>query len=524
MTGRTATRLCAAAFGLVAVACTGPAPPVSSSLDPPEAAHDGPVEEPAEPNETGTSVDAVPKPTDPPDVTASSSPSSSVVPVDGGPSDEMRAIDVEWVATMSGPSNNDEFDGVAVGLDGSVFVTGQFVESTTIAGIDFVSRGKADIPFARFDDEGELLWAASFGGIGEDNFFDVDADDAGVIATGYFEGVVEFGDVTIEAAGDTDCVVASFGNDGDVNWVSTFGGVGPDGCNEVTIAADGSIVTSVDTVGGWTVDGVDLSSVDVRDTVLLQLDRSGRLDWARAVGGPGTQRGKSIGVGAGGMIVFGGDTRGDLLIADSVIERPGRGFDAWLSAWTPQGELLWTQTWGGPGDDLSKGVAVSDDRVYAIGPFEREMSVGDTVLSSRGGIDLAVIGFDMAGDVEWATTIGAEANLPGAEVILSGSGGVIVPGTPLDGVTFSSADGSIADVDTTGAATAWIAEYDAEGNVVAVAPIPGTLDANASEIDRYGDRLLVDMVIRGIGNTTPGGTLDTDGKDASIWSLRWPDR
>lgn len=136
----------------------------------------------------------------------------------------MRAIDVEWVATMSGPSNNDEFDGVAVGPDGSVFVTGQFVDSTTIAGIDFVSRGKADIPFARFDDEGELLWAASFGGIGEDNFVDVDADDAGVIATGYFEGVVEFGDVTVEAAGDTDCVVASFGNDGDVNWVSTFGG------------------------------------------------------------------------------------------------------------------------------------------------------------------------------------------------------------------------------------------------------------------------------------------------------------
>ena len=77
---------------------------------------------------------------------------------------------------------------------------------------------------------------------------------------------------------------------------------------------------------------------------------------------------------------------------------------------------MWTRTWGGPGDDLSKGVAVSDDRVYAIGPLVREMSVGDTVVSSRGGIDLAVIGFDMAGDVEWATTIGAEANLPGAEV------------------------------------------------------------------------------------------------------------
>ena len=122
VTGRTATRLCATAFGLVAVACSGPAPSASSSLAPPESAHDGPAETPAEPKEAATSVDAVPEPTDPPDVTSSPSPNSSAVPVDGGPSDEMRVIEVEWVATMSGPSNNDEFDGVAVGLDGSVLV------------------------------------------------------------------------------------------------------------------------------------------------------------------------------------------------------------------------------------------------------------------------------------------------------------------------------------------------------------------------------------------------------------------
>lgn len=452
-------------------------------------------------------------------------PSSSVASADDGPSDDLGAIDVEWAATMSGPSNDDEIDGVAVGQDGSVFVTGQFVGSTTLAGVDLVSRGKADIPFARFDADGELLWATSFGGNGEDNFFDVDADDAGVIATGWFEGVVEFGEITVESAGASDCVVASFTNDGDVNWVSTFGGAGPDGCNEVTIAADGWIVTSIDTVGGWTVDGADLSSVDVRDTVLLRLDRSGRLDWARGVGGAGTQRGKSIGVGPDGMIAFGGETRGDLVIADSVIERPGERFDAWLSAWTPEGDLLWAQTWGGAGDDLSKGVAVSDDRVYAVGPFEGEMTVGDTVVSSGGGVDLAVIGFTPAGAVEWATTIEAEANLlPGAEVVLSASGGVILPGTPLAGVTFSSANGSVADIDTTTGAAAWLAEYDSDGNVVAVAPIPGTMNVNPSEIDRYDDRVLLDIVIRGNANSTPAGTLTANGKDASIWSLRWPIR
>lgn len=426
---------------------------------------------------------------------------------------------------MSGPTNSDEFDGVAAGADGSVFVTGRFVGNAALAGADLVGVDRADVPVARFAADGDLLWATSFGGSGEDNFFDIDADAAGAVATGYFEGVVDFGGFTVEAVGATDCVVASFDNDGTVEWVSTFGGPGPDGCNEVTLGSDGSITTSIDTVGGWDAEGVEIEASDDRDTVLLRLDRNGRLQWSRSVGGDNTQRGKSIAVNDAGLVVFGGDTAADLVIGDTVFERPGAGRDAWVTAWTPAGELLWTRVWGGAGKDLSKGLAVSDDRIYAVVPFEGRIRVGDDVLTSRGGNDLAVIGLDMSGEVDWVTTIGAETPISGGEVVLSSHGGVIVPGAPLPTATYSSADGSVLVLDTADRANAWLAEYDRDGMVVAVSPIPGTAGANPSEIDRIGDRVIVDIVVRGDANTIPDGTpISTNGKDASVWMLNWDRR
>ena len=82
---------------------------------------------------------------------------------------------------MSGPSNKDEFDGVAAAPDGSVYVTGKFERAVTLGGVRLESAGAADIPFARFDSRGELSWAKRFGGPGEDNLFDIDANADGAV-------------------------------------------------------------------------------------------------------------------------------------------------------------------------------------------------------------------------------------------------------------------------------------------------------------------------------------------------------
>ena len=190
-------------------------------------------------------------------------------------------------------------------------------------------------------------------------------------------------------------------DDGSVRWARALGGPYRDGCNEVTVAADGAVVTSLDTEGGWTPPGGSpIPRLVGPDTLLVRLGADGVVRWTRRVGGPGYQRGKSIAVGPDGSIDFGGDTPVD-----------GLGRQAWLSRWTSGGTQRWMKRWGGPGDDLAKGVFDDGRSVWAVGPV---------------GPDLAVKRFSLGGTLLWTATVTGDA--AGAEIIGAPGGGILFGG------------------------------------------------------------------------------------------------
>jgi hypothetical protein len=407
---------------------------------------------------------------------------------------------------MSGPSEQDEIDGVAAGRDGSVYITGKFERSTTIGGRTLTSAGAADIPFARFDAAGRALWAQRFGGTGEDNLFDVDGAPAGgAVGTGWFEGTVRFGGVTLTSAGASDCVIVSVADDGDVRWARALGGPQRDGCNEVTVEPDGSVVTSIDTEGGWTPPGLaPIGPLRGQDTLLLRLRPDGTPHWLRRVGGPGAQRGKSLAVAADGSIVFGGDTRGELRPGGPALPMQGAGRDAWFGRWSATGALQWAKLWGGPGDDLVKGLAVDGSRIYAVGPFTATVDVAGTPLSAGTGDDLAVTRFGPDGRLAWATAVTATSSLAGVEVVTAPDGGVLFGGTRVAGMRFRPANGAAVPLDERDGGIGWLAAYRPDGSVAFARTLAGTVEGRPGELARRGQRVYLDVVLRGGGNTGAG--------------------
>jgi hypothetical protein len=428
---------------------------------------------------------------------------------------------VRWARAMSGPSEQDEIDGVAAGRDGSVFVTGKFERSTTIGGRTLTSAGAADIPFARFDAAGRTLWAQRFGGTGEDNLFDVDGAPAGgAVGTGWFEGTVQFGGVTLTSAGASDCVIVSVADDGSVRWARRLGGPRRDGCNEVTVAADGSVVTSIDTEGGWTPPGLSpIAALSGPDTLLVRLRPDGTPQWLRRVGGPGAQRGKSLAVAPDGSIVFGGDTRGELRPGGAAVPMRGAGRDAWFGRWSPAGDLQWTKLWGGPGDDIVKGLATDGARIYAVGSFTGTVDVGGASLSAGTGDDLAVVRFGTDGSLVWATSVTATSSLLGAEVVTAPDGGVLFGGTRAAGMRFRPVSGTPVALDEQDGGIGWLAAYRPDGSVGFARTIAGTVEGRPGELARSGRRIFIDVVLRGSGNTGAGTPLPAAGKDASVWAI-----
>jgi hypothetical protein len=459
-------------------------------------------------------------PSDPPaDGTEPAPPSTT----DGGATVEPSASTepvvptAAWAVTMTGPSNEDEIDGIAASPDGSLWITGKYEASVQLVGEPLASVDRADIPLARVDADGTLLWARSIGGPGEDNLFDIDADADGAVGTGWFEGTLEIDGVALESAGSTDCVVASFDLEGELRWARSFGGPGPDGCNEVVVGTDGAVTTSLDTAGGWTIDGFEVGTDAGRETVLLRLDPEGELTWARVVSGPGAQRGKALAIDDDGEVAFGGDTVGPVEIGGSSTSVPGRRADAWLSRWTDAGELRWVRTWGGPGADLAKGVAFAGAETVVIGPFEGAIELGDAVLDAGTGPDLVVASFDPEGTVAWVGALGFETLPPGAEMTALDDGAVAfaVPGDPALTSTEPGEAPRPVDVD----ASALLVRWGADGGLLAIDPIVASGSALPDEIARAGSRLYVDVVIRGEVEL-PGGELVTASrKDGSAWAI-----
>jgi hypothetical protein len=427
-----------------------------------------------------------------------------------------------WARTMSGPTNEDEFDGIAT-ADQSVYVTGKFEGTATLGGQTLTSAGAADIPFARFDTLGRTLWVQRFGGPGEDNLFDVDATAEGAVATGWFAGTVSFGGVTLTSAGPSDCVVVALRPDGTTRWARAIGGPARDGCNEVTVGANGTVTTSIDTQGGWRLpDGTALPqfAVAAADSVLVRLGANGTPVWMRPVGGPGAQRGKSLAVAPDGSVAFGGDTIGPLTVGGTSRAVPfPASRDAWLSRWSPAGALEWVDTWGGPGDDLAKGIADDGRTVTYAGPFTGTIAVGSSSLTAGTAADTLVAQRDPAGAVRWATSVSADTELDGVEVVAAPDGGVLFGSQTAAGLHFGAAHGAGRDVDPRDGGTAWLAHYGPDGSVRFARIIAGTAFGRVGELDRDGNRVYLDVTLRGPDNTINGRALPTQGKDASVWML-----
>jgi hypothetical protein len=286
----------------------------------------------------------------------------------------------------------------------------------------------------------------------------------------------------------------------------------------VVVSDDGSITTSMDTAGGWDSPAGRVGTTSAREVVLLRLDADGEDRWAGLVSGPAAQRGKSLAVADDGTVALGGDATGDVQIGDLTAPLPGARADAWVSLWSPDGEPLAVTAWGGRGADIAKGLAFGADGLWAVGQFEGQLELGGVEVDAGEAADLAVVRLDLERDLAptWVGSVRAELPLAGAEVTSAPDGGVLF-GTPVQpGTELAAADGTSTEVEGDGAAA--LVWWSPDGAVRAWG-VDGTATLGSDEIARAGDRVYLELVIRGEGNVAAGEPLVADAKDGSVWAL-----
>lgn len=321
-----------------------------------------------------------------------------------------------WVKPIQSPGE-ETARSVTTDRYNNILVTGSFSNTATFApGVTLTSAGNMDIFLAKYDPEGHLLWVRQAGGAGPEDFaFKVAVNNRGqAFITGLFTEEATFAPgVTLTSAGDTDMFLAKYDTDGNLLWAQQAGGVDHEEGVGVSIGADGKVyVAGIFAATATFAPGVDLTSAGEWDGFFAVYNTHGKLLLAKGVGGPGFDEGYAAVRNKRGDIVLVGAFENDATFAPGATLTSAGDTDAFLATYDPTGNLRWAISLGGPEFDQAREVTVRQSGdIYLGGRFRSTAFFAPGVSrTSLGGDDIFVARYTLNGDLRWVKQAGGLGN------------------------------------------------------------------------------------------------------------------
>jgi hypothetical protein len=114
---------------------------------------------------------------------------------------------------------------------------------------DFTSNGSVDGYAAKFDSNGNLVWAKQLGGSGSDIAYSITTDSSGnVLVGGSFAGNIDIdgdGNNDFTSNGSDDGYAAKFDSNGNLVWAKQIGGSSNDRAYSITTDSSGNVLVGV---------------------------------------------------------------------------------------------------------------------------------------------------------------------------------------------------------------------------------------------------------------------------------------
>jgi hypothetical protein len=282
-------------------------------------------------------------------------------------------------------------------LGGSDDEQGYFIRETQdtgfiIAGYTLSSgAGKKDIYLVKTSASGVPMWEKTFGGLEDEEGYSVhETSDGGFIIVGK---ALSFG------LGNWDVYVIRTNSTGDTLWTRTYGSTADDiGLSGIETPDGGFIIVGYTSVAG------------TRDVYIIKTDTLGDTLWTKIYGGSNWEMGYSVLTTVDRDYVVLGHTNSF-----------GAGlYDIYMIKTNSQGDSLWTRTYGGTSSEYGYSIQTTSDAGYII--------AGRTNTFGAGDIDAYMIKTNPEGDTLWTRTFGGLNQEIGRSAHQTSDGGYILAG------------------------------------------------------------------------------------------------
>ncbi len=313
--------------------------------------------------------------------------------------------------------NTSQDKGLSLSLDSfnNVIFTGSFqgtvdFDFDLIDTANLVTTGNTDIFISKLDQDGEFIFARSFGGTGFDSVKDINLDtNNSIYTTGAFQNTVDFDPDLVDiynltTAGSEDMFISKLDQNGDFLWAHKIGSTGGESAKSVTTDTFNNVYITA----GFSntidfdpdpVEVFNLTSFGSDDALVLKLDQNGDFVWVKQLGGLSSEQGETISIDSNNNLYITGymDGLGDF--------DPGVGtFNLdilndhyiFISKLDQDGNFVWAKQVGGSFFDLSKDATLDlQNNLYLTGYFfnTADFDTSEDVfnLTSQGSVDIFIL-------------------------------------------------------------------------------------------------------------------------------------
>lgn len=373
---------------------------------------------------------------------------------------------IAWLVNI-GDKDATNTKGLTVDSQGNIIIAGQFRSvneacvfgSTNTTGtnptISLTSAGVQDAYLAKYDTNGNLLWAYDIGeGTGDDRAFGVTTDtDNNIFVGGYFASTT----FTIRGAAGTltkttgnttggDAYLVKYSSDGTYQWHHHFssatyarnlGGMAPAPNNGVYIGID--FTTSVSVVG--TDPLITKSAIGTKAMAIFRINSDGSINWSTVVRGSTTlgnvfnannyasdTEGNLYAIGGGNTTINFENADGQ--VGDTITTALSN-IDGWIARYNPAGVVEWANLISSNGEDKALGVSQRNGVVSVVGyigstAFLPSYSIRRDTLANGGSQDIYLVNYNTDGHYLGSTRLGGSSNDEASSVAITPDGNSII--------------------------------------------------------------------------------------------------
>lgn len=342
----------------------------------------------------------------------------------------LQAQTPDWIwAEPLGGSYSDEVSQIAADSAGNSYITGSYIGDITVGNLTLPNRSTNltthDVFVAKYDTEGNVLWASRAGGNNTEYGNGIAVDPFGnVYVIGvYNSSILYFGETdTLSLARNgtsNDIFIAKLDANGAWLWAKRAGYRNSDVGSGIAVDANSNAYVCGTFTGGALFPPLTegILGVGNLDVFVGKMNPDGDFIWVTKVCGTNSETAQRIALDAGGnayvcgafasdSILFGDPALGDTLLLYNT--ELNSSFDSYVAKLDTDGNWLWAQKSVGVGNEFANDVAVDlANNIYITGKNDSEVVFGTLdPLFTHGNFDVFVVKYDSLGNALWASDSG----------------------------------------------------------------------------------------------------------------------